>query len=45
MVHMTHELRQRCEDQGRLLQVSLEQFVARHAEQDTPIQLPLPIRF
>src|SRR4051812_22077581 len=40
-----HELRQRCADQERLLPESLEQFVARYAEQDTPFQLPLPIRF
>ena len=42
---VAHELRQRCADQGRLLPESLEQFVDRYAGQDTPFQLPLPIRF
>jgi len=42
---VAHEVRQRCADQGRLLPDSLEQFVHRHPGQDTPVQLPLPIRF
>jgi len=42
---VAHELRQRCADHGRLLPECLEQFVDRHAGQDTPVQLPLPIRF
>ena len=42
---VAHELRQRCLDQGRDLPPSLEQFIDRHAKQDTSIQLPLPIRF
>ena len=42
---VAHELRQRCLDQGRDIPPWLEQFVERHAKQDTSIQLPLPIRF
>ena len=42
---VAHELRQRRSDQGRDIPSSLEQFIDRHAKQDTSIQLPLPIRF